>query len=272
MSNWSKYVIGKWSWKRPFYSLLSIYLLLLVAVIFFANQMIFFPPAERYSEDLDDFQYLENDKGQQVAVIHKKAKAGMPTLLWSHGNAEDISTAQTYLDSLHDHGFGVLAYDYPGYGLSEGKPSEAGCNLNILAAWKHLTETLAIPEKNIIIIGQSVGSGPSVWQAERHEPAGMVLISPLMSINRVAFKINPFPFDRFPNIKRIANVKCPLLVIHGDQDQQIDQSHGKAIYEKHTGEKFFYNAEGIGHNDILSDEKMNEVLIEFLKNLPLASD
>jgi abhydrolase domain-containing protein 17 len=265
MGNWSKYVLGEWSWKRPFYSLLSIYGMLLFAVIFMANQMIFFPPPKKYSDDLSGFEFLINDKDQKVAAIYKKARPNMPTLLWSHGNAEDISYAEAYLDFLNEEGYGILAYDYPGYGLSDGKPSEAGCYLNIQAAWKHLTETLKIPAENIYLVGQSVGSGPAVWLATRSEPAGLVLISPFKSINRVPFKINPFPYDRFPNINRIADVNCPLLVIHGDKDTVIDQSHGKAVYKKHKGEKTFHNAEGAGHDDILPNEKVNAALFEFLK-------
>ncbi|MFT5905402.1 MAG: pimeloyl-ACP methyl ester carboxylesterase [Cryomorphaceae bacterium] len=265
MSNWTKYVFGEWSWKRPLYSLLSIYLILLLAVIFYADNMIFFPPAAKYSEDLAGFQYLVNRKNKQVASIYKKADKGMPTLLWSHGNAEDISTAESYMNSLHEEGYGILVYDYPGYGLSEGKPTERGCNLNIKASWLHLTETLAIPEDEIFIIGQSVGSGPAVWLAEKYEPAGLVLISPFKSINRIRFGINPFPYDRFPNIKKIANVNCPLLVIHGDKDMVIDQSHGKAVYEKHSGKKTFHNAKGAGHNDIFMDKKVNAALFNFLK-------
>lgn len=265
MSNWKKYIIGEWNWKRPLYSLFSIYLLLLVAVIFFADQLIFFPPSAGYSEDLDGFQYLMNDKDEQVAIIYKKAANNMPTLLWSHGNAEDINLAQSYMDYLSENGYGYLVYDYPGYGLSDGSPSESGCYRNIQAAWTHLTDTLAIPEKDIFIIGQSVGSGPSVWLAEMHKAAGLVLFSPLKSINRVPFTINPFPYDRFPNIDRIANVSSPLLVIHGDQDTVIDQSHGKALYEKHLGEKTFHSAKGVGHNDSLSDKEVNTTLFNFLK-------
>lgn len=265
MSHWRKYLIGKWSWKRPFYSLLSIYLMLLLVVIFFADNLIFFPPAARYSEDLDGFQYLINEKDELVAIIYKKADKNMPTLLWSHGNAEDISSAESYMDFLHDNGYGILVYDYPGYGLSDGKPSETGCNRNILASWQYLTEDLAISEKEIFIIGQSVGSGPAVWLAEKSNPAGLVLLSPFKSINRVPFKINPFPYDRFPNIKRIKNVSCPLLVIHGDKDRVIDQSHGKAVYERHSGKKTFHDATGLGHNDILSDQEVNAALFNFLK-------
>lgn len=71
MSKWTVYVLGKWSWKRPLYSLLSIYLLLLIVVIFFADKLIFFPPTETYSDDLPGLQYLTNDSGEQVAIIYK---------------------------------------------------------------------------------------------------------------------------------------------------------------------------------------------------------
>lgn len=266
MSSLKKYIIGEWSWKRPLYSLLSIYVLLLLAVIFYANQMIFFPPAEKYSDDLPGFQFLTNSKNDQVAISYMKARANMPTLLWSHGNADDIGTAQGYLELLHDEGYGILVYDYPGYGLSDGKPTEAGCYLNIQAAWNHLTETLQIPKEKIYLVGQSVGSGPAVWLADRDTPAGLVLISPFKSVNRVPFKFNPFPYDRFPNINRIGNVSCPLLVIHGDKDKAIDQSHGKAVYEKHKGEKTFHDAIGSDHNDILTSVKVNAALFDFLKD------
>lgn len=267
MSHWKKYVIGTWSWKRPFYSLLSIYVLLLLVVLFFADHMIFFPPAERYSEDLDGFEYTINSEDEKVAIIYQKARASMPTLLWSHGNAQDISRVQGYLDFLHEKGYGILAYDYPGYGLSEGKPTEAGCYRNIHAAWLYLTDDLGVPEEEICLVGQSVGSGPSIWLAEQNEPAALVLISPFKSINRVPFKINPFPYDRFPNIDRIANVSCPLLVIHGDQDTVIDPSHGADVYAKHRGEKIFHRVEGAGHNDVLGRDEVDVVLFDFLKGL-----
>ena len=267
MPKWRKYIIGSWSWKRPLYSLITIYLLLLIVVIFFAERLIFFPPSHEYSETLDGFQFLENEKKQKVASIYKKAATRMPTILWSHGNAEDISTAQPYMNYLHKQGFGIMIYDYPGYGLSEGKITETGCYNNIQAAWDHLTQTLKIPEDQIVIVGQSVGSGPSVWLAEKTNPAGLALLSPFKSINRVPFHINPFPYDRFPNIKRIHNVSAPLLVIHGDQDTVIKQSHGKSLCEKHQGESTFYDAKGKGHSDLYQDENVNLTLSDFLSSV-----
>ena len=264
MSTWRKYILGSWNWKRPFYSILSVYLLLLIVVIFFAENLIFFPPKASYTNALDGYNELANKEGQKVASIYKKARKDMPTLLWSHGNAEDINTAQSYMNWLHSEGYGIMIYDYTGYGLSDGKPDEAGCYHNIQAAWDHLTSTLAIPEKKIIIIGQSIGTGPSVWLAEKTNPAGLALLSPFKSINRIPFKINPFPYDRFPNIKRVENVTAPLLIIHGADDTVIPQAHGKALFEKHPGPKHFHDATGRGHNDLLSDQKVNKALQEFI--------
>jgi len=243
MATWTKYILGSWSWKRPFYSLLAIYILLLIVVLFFAEKLIFFPPKSGYTESLTDFLFIENKEQQKVACIYKKAAPGMPTV------------------------FGVMIYDYPGYGLSEGRTTETGCYNNIEAAWEHLTQTLQISEKNIVIAGQSVGSGPSVWLAEKTNSAGLALLSPFKSINRVPFGINPFPYDRFPSIKRIKNVKAPLLVIHGDQDEVIKQLHGKALCDKHQGESSFYNAAGNGHNDLFGNPEVNDTLINFMQSV-----
>jgi len=267
MATWTKYILGSWSWKRPFYSLLAIYILLLIVVLFFAEKLIFFPPKSGYTESLTDFLFIENKEQQKVACIYKKAAPGMPTVLWSHGNAEDISTSQVFVNFLNKNGLGVMIYDYPGYGLSEGRTTETGCYNNIEAAWEHLTQTLQISEKNIVIAGQSVGSGPSVWLAEKTNSAGVALLSPFKSINRVPFGINPFPYDRFPSIKRIKNVKAPLLVIHGDQDEVIKQLHGKALCDKHQGESSFYNAAGNGHNDLFGNPEVNDTLINFMQSV-----
>ena len=267
MSKWRKYLIGTWSWKRPFYSLLSIYLLLLVIVLFFADTLIFPAPVGTYDDSLEHLILLENEREQQVAAAYFKGSADQPTLLWSHGNAEDLQSASLLLQHMSDNqGYNILAYDYPGYGLSEGKPSEQGCYDNISVAWDYLTEDLAVPQDKIIIVGQSVGSGPSVWLAAQAEvkPAGLVLIAPFQSVNRVPFGVNVFPKDRFPNIKRIASVDAPLLVIHGDKDRVIKPSHGKAIYDAHLGDKTLTQVKNAGHNDIWGADIVSQSLFRFV--------
>lgn len=267
MSKWRKYLIGSWSWKRPIYSILSIYLLLLIIVLFFANKFIFPAPKDTYDASLKNLVLLENGKGKKVAALYFKGSPDQPTLLWSHGNAEDLASLYPLIERMSDYqGYNILAYDYPGYGLSEGSPDEQGCYDNISAAWQYLTEELKVPENKIVLVGQSVGSGPSTWLAakEKIKPAGLVLIAPFQSINRVPFGVNLFPKDRFPNIDRIPSVACPLLVIHGDNDKIIRQSHGKAIYQAHQGEKEFLNVKDHGHNDIWASGQVYDGLYDFI--------
>ncbi len=272
MSNWKKYVLGTWSWKRPFYSLISIYILLLIIVCFFANKLIFHPPSQSYNQALKNLILLKNEDEKQVAALYFKGSPNMPTLLWSHGNAEDLQSLYPLLERINQmQGYNILAYDYPGYGLSEGKPAENGCYQNIKASWKYLTETLNIPQEKIIILGQSVGSGASTWLAAQDgvNPAALVLISPFKSINRVPFGVNLFPKDRFSNISRIKTVTCPLLVMHGKNDKVIKHSHGIALYEKHQAEKDMISLEKTGHNDVWNNEKSYESLFDYITSLKM---
>jgi len=205
----------------------------------------------------------------KTALFYLPASPSMPTLLWSHGNAEDIGYLRQRFESFHARGYGILAYDYPGYGISEGSPSEDGCYDAIQTAWNYLTTNLQITPENIIIYGQSVGSGPTCWLASRENSAGLMLVSPLTSAFRTVTRIPLFPGDQYPNIKRIGSIHTPLLVIHGDNDQVVGQWNGKQLYKKHPGPKRFVNIEGAGHNDlyILAEEKILSALDQWKDEL-----
>lgn len=250
MSHWKKYLIGEWNWLRPIKSIAFIYLVLLVVALGFADQLIHRPPTAGYSEDSHPIHQIEKSDGQKIAMMHLPASPGMPTLLWSHGNAEDIGYLARRLKGFHARGYGILAYDYPGYGISEGSPDEDGCYDACQTAWNHLTENLGVPTDQIIIYGQSVGSGPSVWLAERVSCAGLMLVAPFTSAFRTITRVPLFPGDRFNNISRIDSIESPLLVVHGEQDQVIGQWHGRKLHELHSGPKTFVGIEGAGHNDI----------------------
>jgi len=155
----------------------------------------------------------------------------MPTLLYSHGNAEDLAQTDSLYKELHARGLGVPAYDYRGYGLSTGTPNEDSCQRAIQAAWNHLTDS-GIPASSLIITGRSVGSGPSVWLASREKPCGLILISPFRSAFTAAIPtpFSIFPGDRFPNMNRIRSMNHPLLLIHGEDDRVINASHGRALF------------------------------------------
>lgn len=267
MGQWKKYLIGEWNWMRPVKSIAFIYLALLVVALGFADQLIHRPPTAGYSEASHPVRSIEKSDGRKIALIHLPAAPGMPTLLWSHGNAEDIGYLAERHQDFHARGYGILAYDYPGYGLSEGRPDEDGCYDACQSAWNHLTETLGVPADQIIIYGQSVGSGPSVWLAEHQSCAGLMLVTPFISAFRTVTRVPVFPGDRFNNIDRIASITTPLLVVHGDQDQVIGQWHGKKLHDLHPGPKTFLSIEGAGHNDIylLATDEILDALDVFWK-------
>lgn len=243
-------MIGTWSWKRPLKSLAFIYGCLVVVAVFFAEKLIFFPPEPGY-QDGPQILKLTSTTGDLIAAIERPAKAGFPTLLYSHGNAEDLGDVFGLARIWEDEGFGVLAYDFPGYGRSSGKPLEHTCEAAIEAAWDYLTKTKGIDPSRIVIVGRSVGGGPSVWLAERKTPAGLILMCPFTSAFAVRIPLPILPCDRFPNLKRIPQVKCPLLVMHGEEDSLINPSHGRKLVEAATvTDKRFISIPGAGHNDL----------------------
>jgi hypothetical protein len=248
--NWKRILIGEWNWKRPFKSLLAIYLMLGVVAVFFTDRILFVPPAPSYDAGLTGLVRLRTGAGEEIAALHYPAAPGMPTLLYSHGNAEDLGQATDLYQAWHDSGFGVFAYDYPGYGQSTGRATESSCQRAIHTAWEHL-EKSGVNPGSLVIVGRSVGGGPSTWLASRIKPAGLALIAPFTSVYAVPFRASIFPLDRFPNMKRIAEMHTPLLVIHGETDGVIPSSHGRKLVEASSAnDKTFTLIRGAGHNDL----------------------
>ncbi len=172
--NWKSIVIGKWNWKRPFFSIAAIYILLAFFAVSCADRLIFMPPPSSYGEDLPGLQYVgssdEDEKSETIAYLHLKADPGKPTLLFSHGNAEDIGGWLPVFKEWHSMGLGVMAYDYPGYGQSQGTPTEKSCERAI--RWVHgmLTTMEGVRPSSVVIVGRSVGSGPASGSLHKRRP------------------------------------------------------------------------------------------------------
>ena len=273
MGQWKKYLVGELSWKRLVKSIITIYLMLLVIAVGFGDHLIFVPPTPNYTAESEYITLIDGaEPNSKLATYYRQAKPGMPTLLWSHGNAEDLSST-SFFELFHQAGFGIYAYDYPGYGLSDGSPSDRACYTAIESAYADLTTTHKVASKDIMLVGQSVGSGPTTYLATRKPAAAMVLITPLTSVYRVAFSYPIFPRDRFPNIDRMKHISMPLMVIHGDEDQVIPQSHSLALINAHRGKHIFHNIIGRGHNDIYGDspeeiQRFLQLFLDFSQTLP----
>jgi fermentation-respiration switch protein FrsA (DUF1100 family) len=228
------------------------YVSLAAFAYFAADRMIFLPPASSYSGGQLPVTLVPAEDGARIAVLHLPNPGGRFTILYGHGNAEDLGHLAPMLRELRDAGFSVLGYDYRGYGASTGGPPSAkGAYRDLAAVYRHATDDLGIPPGRIVLYGRSVGAGPATELAAREPVAGLVIESGFTSAFRVVTRVPLLPFDRFPNLRNVRRVRCPVLVIHGTDDDVIPFSHGEQLYEAAAEPKRRLWVRGAGHNDLV---------------------
>ncbi|USR91953.1 alpha/beta hydrolase [Phormidium yuhuli AB48] len=259
-----RYLIGEFSLKRMIASVLFIYFCICLYAYFGSERSIFLPPPPSYS-DSEAIIKLPVDENTEISAVHLPNEDADYTILYSHGNAEDLGMILPRLADLQSLGYGVFGYDYQGYGTSQGSPSEYNTYRDINAAYRYLTETLKIPPSHIWVYGRSLGSGPSVDLASREAIAALTVESGFLSAFRVVTRIRLFPFDKFDNLSKIPNVYSPVLFIHGTDDRLIPLLHGEGLYEAANDPKKAFWVDGAGHNDLLEvvGDRYPQVLQEF---------
>jgi fermentation-respiration switch protein FrsA (DUF1100 family) len=213
-----------------------------------APGMIFSPPATTY---LDGPGVIKIDVGGGESIYgrHLVNPNAEFTILYNHGNNEDIGMNIRYLQRFRDKGFSVLTYDYRGFGLSEGKSTEKNTYRDGEAAYAYLVDHLKIPPSKIILMGRSLGGGVAVELATRKPVAALIMQSTFVSINRVVAGGQVVPFDKYKSISKIPRVDCPVLVIHGSADTLIKMWHGEKLYEAAKQPKLYLWVNGADHED-----------------------
>ncbi|KAL6221375.1 hypothetical protein ACLB2K_009126 [Fragaria x ananassa] len=177
---------------------------------------------------------LETKAGNRVVATFWKHPFARFTILYSHGNAADLGQMHELFIELRAHlRVNIMSYDYSGYGASSGKPSEFNTYHDIEAVYNCLKTEYGVKQEDLILYGQSVGSGPTLHMGSRLKRLrAVVLHSAILSGIRVLYNIKvTFWFDIFKNIDKIRHVTCPVLVIHGTEDDIVDLSHGKRLWE-----------------------------------------
>ncbi|XP_027358197.1 alpha/beta hydrolase domain-containing protein 17C-like isoform X1 [Abrus precatorius] len=185
-------------------------------------------------KDNVDVLKLRTRRGNEIVGVYVKYHRPTCTMLYSHGNAADLGQMfELFVELSNRLRLNVMGYDYSGYGQSTGKPTECNTYADIDAAYKCLKEQYGVKDEQLILYGQSVGSGPTLDLASRiPELRGVVLHSPILSGLRVLYPVKrTYWFDIYKNIDKIGMVKCPVLVIHGTADEVVDVSHGKQLWE-----------------------------------------
>lgn len=233
------------------FTYLVIAYLALILFAYFCSNTLMFPAPRPHYQDTSQIIKLETWDNTLISAIYLPQKNARYTILFSHGNAEDLGTKLHFLKNLQEHGFAVFAYDYHGYGTSNGKPNEQNTYDDIDAAYDYLTTTLKIPPQKIIVYGYSIGSGPTVDLAIRKPIAGIILEAPFTSTFRVMTHYKILFFDKFDNLKKIAKLKAPLLIMHGTKDRTVPFWHGVTLYQAAPPNKQHLWIENAGHTNIL---------------------
>ncbi|MBD1899174.1 MULTISPECIES: alpha/beta hydrolase [Cyanophyceae] len=269
-------LFGEFSVKRLMRSAIFIYAFLCFYAYFFSDRMIFVPQPSSY-RDSNEILKLTTADGVQISAAYLPNPNATYTILYSHGNAEDLFDVLSVRQGLRDMGFAVFAYDYRGYGTSQGTPTERNSYRDIDAAYTYLTQQLGVPPNRIIAYGRSVGSGPAVDLASRQPLAGLIVESAFVTAFRVLTRIPIVPFDRFRNLDKIKKVRCPVLVMHGRRDEVIPFWHGEQLFAAANEPKRFLWVDEAGHNDFgwvaaqQSEKAVREfaqLVEQFQRNLP----
>jgi abhydrolase domain-containing protein 17 len=263
-----KLLLGELSVRRVVRSMilipLYIYVALFFIALFFSDRLIFQPPPASY-QDTDGIMKLTTKGGMQISAIHLVNEKAKYTILYSHGNAEDIGDTRPVLDGLKNLGFSVFTYDYQGYGTSQGRPSESNAYMDVEAAYEYLTAQLGIPGETIILYGHSLGGALAVDLASRKPVAGVIIESAFTTAFRVITRIPILPFDKFRNIDKLQHLTCPVLIIHGRQDKVIAVDHGQKLFEGAREPKQMILVDQAGHEDaaLLAPKRLVTALQEF---------
>jgi fermentation-respiration switch protein FrsA (DUF1100 family) len=263
-------------------SLLSVaiaaYAAVMLLVFLFQRSMLYYPDTLRprledwRASDMEEVT-LETEDGLSLNAWYRAAAAGKRTIVHFHGNAGHIGGRAIKLRQFRDAGLGLLLVEYRGYGGNPGKPSEEGLYRDARAALAFLTARGLRPA-DLVLYGESLGSGVVVELAEKEAAAGrpvgaVVLEAPYSSmVDAGAYHYPYLPArllvrDRYASVEKIARVGCPVLILHGDQDQTVPIALGKRLFEAAREPKKGVWIPGAGHIN-LYDYGVGEAVLTFI--------
>ncbi len=222
--------------------------------IFFPDSTVDVTPKDA-GLSFDDI-FFTTDDGVRLNGWFVPYRGSKITLLWFHGNAGNISHRVENIKLLHAKvNINVFIFDYRGYGRSAGTVSEEGTYKDATAALQYLRSRADVEPKGIIFFGRSLGAAVAADLAAREDCLALILETPFISIREMAraafplLPIGPLLRTRYDAVEKIAKLRAPLLVLHGDRDEVVPHEHGKKVFEAAPGTKEFYTIRGAHHND-----------------------
>ena len=250
-------------------TLILIYLTISL-ILFLSQRSLLYHPVENnyFGDDLkveiEKVKINTEDNLNLLAWFHKKDIKNFKTILYFHGNAGALENRIHKINKFKDLNVNFLLLAWRGFSGNQGKPTEQGLYKDAKGAIKWLNEK-GIEDKNIIIYGESLGTGIATEVAQNKNFAGIILESPFTSmVDAGASKYPIFPIklllkDKYESNKKIKNIKSPILVMHGEEDKIVPFYMGKKIFELANEPKYSYFPKYDDHMMEFNQELINTI-------------
>ena len=245
------------------------YLVIILFVYFYQRNLLYNPSENNYLNDKIDFDYkevfIEIDENIELKswFIEKDLKK-FKTILFFHGNAGNLFNRVYKLNELNKLDLNILIISWRGFSDNKGKPTEKNLYNDGKEAVKWLNNR-GVNNKNIILYGESLGTGVATELGKRNIFGGIILESPFTSIAKAAkiyypyLPVNMILKDRYNSIEKIQSINIPILIMHGKKDNIVPQKMGLELYEKANQPKFSYFPENDDHMMEYNDNLLNSI-------------
>lgn len=247
----------------------------LVAMVYFNQRQLVYPAPPVAGDTPSGFERVSIRTPDRLDLVagYRPAHEGMPTLLFFHGNGSAWQGTALVTDRLLARGYGVLAAEYRGYGGNPGTPSEQGLYQDARGAWNFL-RSQGIAEKDIVLVGNSLGAAVALNLATEVSARALVLVSPFNNLgDTAARRMRWLPMrlllrDSYANDEKIVQIGEPILILHGEEDSLIalEQAQALASLRDDTAIETF---PGWGH-ELIENEAVQDRIARFIESVPSA--
>ncbi len=250
-----------------------VFALTIVLMYLFQRHLIYFPDRrvpklEQYHATDMTIVMLKTKDNLTLRSWYKPAQKNQPTLLYLHGNAGNIGNRMPLARQLIKEGFGVFLLEYRGYGGNRGTPTEKGFYEDARTAVLYLQQQ-GIKPKELVLYGESLGTGVATHLATEFPVCAIVLQSPYTSLANLSRYHYPWvfvkPWDQFNSLERIKSIHAPLLIIHGKQDYIVPYREAQELFTQANNPKKMLLLDRHNHFNLWIAQGFMEEVIQFIK-------
>ncbi len=256
--------------------IISAYIIVMIFLYFYQRNLLYHPAENNYSGDkltvnIEKVKITTEDDIELLAWYHNKNIKKYKTILYLHGNAGSLENRIHKINHFNDMNINFLLLAWRGFNGNSGNPTEQGLYLDAKSAVKWLINQ-GINEENVIIYGESLGTGVATEIAQYKNFAGVILESPFTSmVDAGKSKYPIFPIrlllkDKYESDKKIKNIKSPILIMHGEVDKIVPFWMGEKMFKLANEPKYSYFSQYDDHMMEFNNELINSIK-SFIKSL-----